>query len=903
MADEDVEKSKEKVPAFGAAESLFSFEFVVQSVTDVSVECLAPAVGFRLLDYPTVMIYHTHPEKIENLRKLSEISVGSIDSAAAGNKTLFPNLREKDGSFTFRKGKSTLFSMEFGKVCDLLMNVPVYIVLLDVFAAKPRMVGSCTVSLQSAIEEIKQSIRAGTNNAPTLSSKVFAFKMYNLMGTVIGCVTGKYTLYSYGSSLSKHVLKSNSSRPIEIFLDNKWQGDNIPNVKPHITPQKLKSNELLKEIKTRENSTDTNELQTHYSDLQKRKKESHKEAKLKYIHKTKPKEIKLPDHDLEKGIFYPPPMVYCSEFSDELHDIERTEDIKLSKNVSNPNYPMQNKAIPHWLKETYSTSEDLKVKALASQVPYEPTEAKVGYVESSSIKKESNTSFVTYKKGNPEGEIAVLLESLEDMPLLQGLLKEIVKLSKNSEKKLLENSIKHKNDAKVVDAGDRNANESKEQDFKGNAVSGSKSKKKYQNKGSKKLKFRMTKSHHLRCAMNVNKNSELVPTKDEHVQSKSRNAQNTSKRAKKGNKDGEKHFHTKDFKGKRNEEMEIKSLQEMNLEQTKETGDTAGHIDHLSLKSKSPVSLEIHLPSTFGSEDINQSSNGDGNSSVAGSPVQSGIYSLPKLEKRWMGLDDLSQMKKSVDDIGNELAKSESGNSFKSLPSRIGSYKERDSQKSARKSPSLYSDAFHSAEESPHSKDDDASRNYSRNHKASDSSASRTHRSIKSASSPGSGSSSNSMTSSRKPRSPNENSARQSNSIDLSKSNKSINKRNTSDLSKPVISAHSPTTSRSLRTKHRQSYDPNDEITQSVDISDVSLRTDDTGRQSPFTTKDSQADGMSRKSHSSFIENKDAEERYSDDFLTNSGSSGSLKSVDDEDYRTATPNHIILSQTKLGYTM
>ena len=254
-----------------------------------------------------------------------------------------------------------------------------------------------------------------------------------------------------------------------------------------------------------------------------------------------------------------------------------------------------------------------------------------------------------------------------------------------------------------------------------------------------------------------------------------------------------------------------------------------------------------------------------------------------------MGLDDLSQMKKSVDDIGNELAKSVSDNSFKSLPSEEGSYKERDSQKSARKSPSLYSDAFHSAEESPHSKDDDASRNFSRNLKSSDSCASKAHRSTKSESSstsPSSGSSSNSMTSNRKPSSPNES-----------------NKRNISDLSKPVISAHSPTTSRSLRTKHRQSYDPNDEITQSVDISDVSLRTDDTGKQSPFTTKDSQADGMSRNSHSSFIENKDVEDRYSDDFLTNSESSGSLRTVDDEDNRTPTPNHIILSQAKLGYTM
>ena len=545
MAEDDVEKRNEEVPAFGASESLFSFEFVVESVTDVSVECHAPAVGFRLLDYPTVMIYHTHPEKIANLRKLSEISVGSIDSVAAGNKALFPNLREKDGSFSFGKGKSTLFSMEFGKVCNLLTNVPVYIVLLDVFAAKPRMVGSCTISLQPAIEEIKQSMRADTNNAPTLSSKVFAFNMYSLMGTVIGGVTGKYTLYSYGISLSKHLLKSNSPRPVEIFLDNKWQGDNIPNVKPHITPQKLKSNELLKEIKTRETSTDTNELQTHYSGSQKREKESHKEAKLKYIHKTKPKEFKLPDHDLERGIFYPPPMVYCSEFSDDLHDMERTEDVKLSKNVSNPNYPMQNKALPHWLKETDSALEDLKEKASASQVPNEPTEAKAAYVKSSSIKKESNTSIVADKKGNGEGEIAVLLESLEDMPLLQGLLKEIVKLSKNSEKKVIEDSIKHINDAIVVDAGDRNAKESKEQESKGNAVSGRKLKKKYQNKGSKKLKFRMTKSHHLRCAMNVNKNSELVTTKNMQVQSKTQNAQKTSKRAKKGNEDGEKHFHPK----------------------------------------------------------------------------------------------------------------------------------------------------------------------------------------------------------------------------------------------------------------------------------------------------------------------------------------------------------------------
>ena len=130
-----------------------------------------------------------------------------------------------------------------------------------------------------------------------------------------------------------------------------------------------------------------------------------------------------------------------------------------------------------------------------------------------------------------------------------------------------------------------------------------------------------------------------------------------------------------------------------------------------------------------------------------------------------------------------------------------------------------------------------------------------------------------------------------------SQSIRSTSKQKISDTSKPVLSAHSPTASRSLRTKPRNTYQSNDEITHSVDISSYeSQRTD--SRKEDSLPRDDIRDNLGK-----FIENENKlSDQYSDDFVNTNSVQSQVSSVLEE-HRSPTPRHIILSQAKLGYTM
>ena len=296
-----------------------------------------------------------------------------------------------------------------------------------------------------------------------------------------------------------------------------------------------------------------------------------------------------------------------------------------------------------------------------------------------------------------------------------------------------------------------------------------------------------------------------------------------------------------------------------------------------------------------------------------------GIYSpAPLLEKKWTGLDDLSRMKQSTDGImfdpSNNSGQFRSSSRFSGTDDQGFSYKEEQASLISHrpvKSPERYSDEF---EASP---DDSASR------KSDQSAGSPTF--VASYDSKSSSHSSRSQRKCRKDeitrgqqpelsisdkldsvshqgsehsRLSRESHSKTSSATQSMVSNRSLPRNVISNSSKPIMSAHSPTTSRSLRNKAQHSFATSDDLTRTVDMStDLSSRSEND--RLSFSEDDR------RKSHEtdpSKDDNDESRGNYSDDFENAEKTSSDIASIM-TDHRSPTPRHVILSQARLGYTM
>ena len=273
----------------------------------------------------------------------------------------------------------------------------------------------------------------------------------------------------------------------------------------------------------------------------------------------------------------------------------------------------------------------------------------------------------------------------------------------------------------------------------------------------------------------------------------------------------------------------------------------------------------------------------------------SGIQWPKLLERKWSGLDDLSGLKESAIVLQSENDNLESASLTinENDPTTIAHGSSR------RASNSGHSENFHSASISNSSLKEKKPRPNSIGSPVSHAIVSRkssfdnSRQSEKSSKSGGGenlkhqGSAASSSRVS--PRTLSQRSLNSSRSSSKPPSIESTPRRNNSDASRPIVSAHSPTTSRSLRTKPRSVYQSTGEITRSIDLSsNDSLRT--SSRKEDSLPEDDIKDS---------IEVPEENRHYSDDFVSaNSQGSSSM-----EEHRSPTPRHIILAQAKLGYTM
>ena len=182
-------------------ESLFSLELIVDQLSLLhSVECRIPAVAFRLLDFPTLIIYHMEPELAATVRsKLLEIHCQPLPSQLNELKDY------KTGKFSIRRGKSCLFRVSPNTLVSSLCSAPLYVMVVDMFPEKPKLVGSCGVPLNACAHDLYKDIVTNGISVPAVQAEKKELQLYNLIGKKLGTILLGYRLLSLGAALLSHI--------------------------------------------------------------------------------------------------------------------------------------------------------------------------------------------------------------------------------------------------------------------------------------------------------------------------------------------------------------------------------------------------------------------------------------------------------------------------------------------------------------------------------------------------------------------------------------------------------------------------------------------------------------------------------------------------------------------------
>lgn len=181
---------------YDTAETLFSFELLVEcvSITEegskVSDEL---AIGVRLLDFPTLLIYQPQQR-------------------SAGFK---------QGEYIFNKGKSCVFQMNLNSLHSQLLNSPLYAMVLDVKEELPRLVGTSLISLAKVVARIWLDVTENGVSSPSSYGEQGVVAVCNLRGEKIGSISLSYKLLSVGASFLPR---------IRDFRGDKSSGSLVPQV-------------------------------------------------------------------------------------------------------------------------------------------------------------------------------------------------------------------------------------------------------------------------------------------------------------------------------------------------------------------------------------------------------------------------------------------------------------------------------------------------------------------------------------------------------------------------------------------------------------------------------------------------------------------------------------------------
>ncbi|XP_074118508.1 microtubule-associated protein 10 [Sminthopsis crassicaudata] len=141
------------------------------------------AVAFRLLDFPTLLVY---------------------PPGGPGS----PSRQRRPGLFPFGRGKSCLFRLDAAILQRLLTVSPLYALLLTVPPGSPtpapKLLGSCSISLAPAARALLREGKGLSGTGPCQGHRGL-YVLRDLMGEQVGQIYLGYRLTDLGSTLLDHV--------------------------------------------------------------------------------------------------------------------------------------------------------------------------------------------------------------------------------------------------------------------------------------------------------------------------------------------------------------------------------------------------------------------------------------------------------------------------------------------------------------------------------------------------------------------------------------------------------------------------------------------------------------------------------------------------------------------------
>ncbi|XP_067682204.1 microtubule-associated protein 10-like [Haliotis asinina] len=183
----------------GMEESLFSLELVVEKLYVPHVTCRFPAIAFRLLDFPTILISHVEPDLANTIKaKIVRDPYYQLPDQ-------FGELKDKHGNFMVKKGKSCLFKIPVESLKMHLTNTPLYVMVIDTFPDTPKLMGNSAVPLNSLMDDISVDIAKLGTTVPSVHGDKGLFKVYSLMGKEIGYFVLGFRLLCLGPGLIPHL--------------------------------------------------------------------------------------------------------------------------------------------------------------------------------------------------------------------------------------------------------------------------------------------------------------------------------------------------------------------------------------------------------------------------------------------------------------------------------------------------------------------------------------------------------------------------------------------------------------------------------------------------------------------------------------------------------------------------
>lgn len=188
--------------------SLFSLEIVVEKLYLPNISCHFPTIACKLLDFPVISIDLVEKNTAEAIRK----KIQSKPDWILPNQ--FDSLKDTEDTFCFKQGKSCLFKICLQTLKSLLLNAPLYVMVLDTLPNTPKLTGNASVPLDTAIKKICTDLSKNGPDIPVIYKDTGLLRIYNLMAKEIGYMTFGYRLLYLGSTLLPHISVNESKTDV-----------------------------------------------------------------------------------------------------------------------------------------------------------------------------------------------------------------------------------------------------------------------------------------------------------------------------------------------------------------------------------------------------------------------------------------------------------------------------------------------------------------------------------------------------------------------------------------------------------------------------------------------------------------------------------------------------------------